>query len=135
MNGMARFVPKCILGTAFLFLMPPTPTQAIGQESKPGARAEAASVAGKWNTRVHASTLSFDLKLEGEKVTGTFSTDQSGPLPLTGTYVDGRLSFTVAARSGEIGFTGRLKDQDTLTGDLSTQTGDMACTATRVKPK
>jgi hypothetical protein len=129
MNRMVRFVPMVILASA-LFATAESPARAHAPQQN--TRADATSIAGKWTSRVHASTLSFDLKLDGQKVTGTFSTDQSGALPLTGEYVDGRLSFTVAARS-EIGFTGRLKDPDTLVGDLSTQNGDMACTATRVR--
>jgi hypothetical protein len=103
------------------------------------ARTEAASVAGKWSMALDTPhgkmTIPVDIKVEGKKVTGTFSSEQTGPAPLAGEYVDGKLSFTVDGAAGELKFIGKLKDKDTLVGDLSSHIGDLPCTATRVKEK
>jgi hypothetical protein len=109
------------------------------QHAKQAARTEAASVAGKWSMALDTPhgkmTIPLDIKLDGRKVTGTFSSEQTGPAPLTGEYIDGKLSFTVDGAAGELTFIGKLKDKDTLVGDLSSHIGDLPCTATRVKEK
>jgi hypothetical protein len=109
------------------------------QTSKQAAKADAASVAGKWSMALDTPhgkmTIPIDIKLDGKKVTGTFSSEQTGPAPIAGEYVDGKLSFAVDGGAGDLKFTGKLKDKDTLVGDLSSHMGDLPCTATRVKEK
>ena len=81
-------------------------------------------------------TMGFDLKLDGEKVTGTYSTDMTGTIPATGTFKDGKVALKIDAGGGrffEFHFT--FKDKDTMTGNLSSEMGDTACTATRPKEK
>jgi len=100
----------------------------------------ATTPAGKWtitmDTPHGTMTMGFDLKLEGEKVTGTYSTDMTGTVPTTGTFKDGKVVLKIDAGGGrlfEFHFT--FKDKDTMTGNLSSEMGDMACTATRPKEK
>ena len=109
------------------------------QNSKQAAKTDATSVVGKWSMALDTPhgkmTIPLDIKLDGKKVTGTFSSEQTGPAPIAGEYVDGKLSFTVDGGAGDLKFTGKLKDKDTLVGDLSSHMGDLPCTATRVKEK
>jgi hypothetical protein len=109
------------------------------QNSKQAAKTDATSVVGKWSMALDTPhgkmTIPLDIKLDGKKVTGTFSSEQTGPAPIAGEYIDGKLSFTVDGGAGDLKFTGKLKDKDTLVGDLSSHMGDLPCTATRVKEK
>lgn len=68
-------------------------------------------------------------------MTGTFSTEQSGALPLKGQHVDGKLTFSVTGGPGDLEFAGKLKDRDAITGILSSHAGDLVCNATRVPGK
>ena len=79
--------------------------------------------------------MRFELKLDGQNVTGTFATDQSGTLALKGQYRDGKLTFAVSGGQGDLEFTGQLKGTDTLAGILSSHVGDLVCNATRVREK
>jgi hypothetical protein len=109
------------------------------QTPRQAAKADAASVAGKWSMALDTPhgkmTIPIDIKLDGKRVTGTFSSEQTGPAPIAGEYVDGKLSFTVDGGAGDLKFIGKLKDKDTLVGDLSSHMGDLPCAATRVKEK
>jgi len=96
--------------------------------------------AGKWTTSIEtphgAMTLGFELKVDQTKVTGTLSGEQLGKLPVSGEFTNGRLAFKATSeQAGDLEFTGRMKDQDTLVGNFATHVGDLACTATRVKEK
>jgi hypothetical protein len=96
--------------------------------------------AGKWTTSIEtphgAMMLGFELKIDKTKVTGTLSSEQLGKLPVTGEFVNGQLAFKAThEQAGDLEFTGRMKDRDTLVGNFATHVGDLACTATRVKEK
>jgi hypothetical protein len=112
-------------------------TSAQGRGQAP--RQEAASVAGKWSLAVKTPhgdmTFNLELALEGKKVSGWMAAEQFGRLPLSGEYVDAALTFSVQTDNGPLRFLGKLKDRDTLVGDLSGHAGDLPCTATRVKDK
>ena len=99
----------------------------------------APSVAGQWTADLDTPhgkfPVRFELKLDGQNVTGTFATDQSGTIALKGQYRDGRLTFTVTGGQGELEFAGQLKGPDTLAGILSSHIGDLVCNATRVREK
>ena len=98
-----------------------------------------ATVAGKWaadlDTPHGKFPVRFELKLDGQNVTGTFATDQSGTIPLKGQYREGRLTFSVTGGPGDLEFAGQLKGADTLAGILSSHVGDLVCNATRVREK
>ena len=125
-------------------LIAAAPALAQGPAARTPASASSAPTAttpaGKWtitmDTPHGTMTMGFDLKLEGEKVTGTYTTDMTGTIPTAGTFKDGKVALKIDAgggRSFEFNFT--FKDKDTMTGNLSSEMGDIACTATRPKEK
>jgi hypothetical protein len=133
-----RFVTA--LAAALLLAMLPFASARADQatpDTKP-ASADRPSPAGKWTSSVDtphgAVTMDFDLTLTADKVAGTMTTDMTGTVPVTGTFVDGKVTLSVTA-SGGLDFHFTFKDRETMTGNLSSQMGDMACTATRRKDK
>ena len=100
----------------------------------------APAIAGKWSAALETPhgkmPVTFELKLDardGRTVTGTFATEQTGPLPLKGQYVDGKLTYSVSAGQGDLEFNGKLKDRDAITGILTSHVGDLVVNATRVQ--
>ena len=95
------------------------------------------SVAGKWSMTLETPhgklTATIDLKVDGQKVTGTFVTDHSDKVELTGKFAEGKLTFKI--NEGDLTFTGTLKDADTLNGVVSSERGDLAGVAKREKVK
>jgi hypothetical protein len=98
------------------------------------------TVAGKWSAALETPhgkmPVTFELKLDakdGKTITGTFSTEQTGPLPIKGQYVDGKLTYSVAGGPGELEFNGKLKDLNAITGILTSHVGDLVVNATRVQ--
>jgi|SRR5579864_1390121 len=116
------------------------PLAYAGQAAAPAkpAGADGPVPAGQWTSSVDtphgAVTMDFDLTLAADKVAGTMTTDMTGTVPVTGTFVDGKVTLSVTA-SGGIDFHFTFKDRETMTGNLSSQMGDMACTATRRKDR
>lgn len=105
------------------------------------AQTSAPSVAGKWTMPLETPhgkmMMSFELKVDGKdakKVTGTLTT-QSGSMPVTGEFAEGRLKFSGGTDTGELIYTATFKDADTLNGILSSHVGDLKGVATRVKTK
>ena len=109
------------------------------QERTPPAKTDAATVAGRWTLSMKTPhgdmTLAMDLALDGKKVSGWLSSEQFGRLPLAGEYAASVLKFTVNTSNGDLAFTGKLKDRDTIVGDMAGHAGDLPCLATRVKEK
>jgi hypothetical protein len=102
----------------------------------------ASGVAGRWNLSAASPhgelSMALLLKQEGKRVTGTLGNPHGGAdIPLEGEFADGTLTFSTNADAGAdvpaMDFNGKLNDDGTLTGYLSTSRGDMKCTATRVK--
>jgi hypothetical protein len=101
------------------------------------AVAAAPSVTGTWSMSVDsphgAATMGLVLKQDGTKVAGTFASGHSPDMALEGEFADGTLKLdTTEGGDAKIMFTGKLKDDGTLAGYLSSQMGDMKWTATRV---
>ena len=95
------------------------------QEAKP--KAETASVAGKWTISVsmpdNSMTAGMTLAQDGAKVTGTFTSDHTGEAPIEGQFTNGTLTFAITVHAGSdaamrIDFTGKMKDDGTLAGDV-----------------
>lgn len=98
----------------------------------------APSVAGKWimtvDTGAHGvRELALALKQAGKEVTGTFASPH-GDMPVKGEFVEGKLTLATTEQAhGSISFNAKLKDDETLTGYISTPDGDLTWTAKRVK--
>jgi hypothetical protein len=116
---------------------------AVWSAGSPAAQTEKkdqpASVAGKWTLTVNESphgpmAMGLTLEQKGNKVTGTFASPH-GNMAVHGAFVDGRLTLSTTEENADerITFDGRMKDDGTLAGYLSSQMGDMAWTAKRVK--
>lgn len=111
------------------------PTQAKPEEKK-----EAPAIAGKWNVSVETPggnrDSALDLKVDGKKVTGTL-TSEMGETPVTGEYVDGKLTFTINFDGGgqqiTLTFVGAPKADGSLAGSIDFQGTAMNWTAVRVK--
>jgi hypothetical protein len=108
-------------------------------QSKAPDPSTAATVAGKWSAVLETPhgtmPVTFELKLDGKTVTGTFTSEQTGALPLKGQYLDGKLTYSISGGPGELEFNGKLKDRDAITGILSSHVGDLVVNATRVPDK
>ena len=98
----------------------------------------APTVAGKWTMTVDTGAhgvreLGLDLKQTGKDVTGTFASPH-GDMQVKGEFVDGTLTLTTGQQEhGSLSFNAKLKDDDTLSGYLSTPDGDLTWTAKRAK--
>jgi len=101
----------------------------------------APTVAGKWDMAVPSDqgtmAASFVIDLDGSKVTGTFTSDHTGDVPLAGKFEDGTLTFSITVHTGsdamQLDFIGKLKGDGTLGGTLSGPMGELAWTASRAK--
>lgn len=95
----------------------------------------APSPAGKWTMTVetpHGNMVTaFEIKLEGKKVAAEFESEHSGKVALAGEFADGRV--TVKSADGSLGVSAKMKDADSMSVVLSTERGDLAGVATRVK--
>ena len=97
------------------------------------------AVTGSWSLEVHGgahgvTTMGLTLEQEGKRVKGTFASPH-GDMPVSGEFVDGTLTLQASGEGGEIRFSAKVKDHDTLTGYISSAMGDMTFTATRLKDK
>jgi hypothetical protein len=93
-----------------------------------GARAQSESdpISGKWDVTFlvngHTTPATFDLKLDGTKVTGTANSDHTGLGTVRdGTWDKGKLSFTLDFQKHEsIAITGAIKEAK-LVGEFRTE--------------
>lgn len=89
------------------------------------ATVSADSISGEWDVSfvVEGTTTpaTFDLKLDGEKVTGNVHSAHTGPGTISGTWANDKLSITMDFKAHEsIALTGWLKDGK-LSGDFRTE--------------
>jgi len=111
------------------------PTQAKPEEKK-----EAPAIAGKWNVSVETPGGNrdsvLDIKVDGKKVTGTLASEM-GETPVTGEYVDGKLTFNISIDAGgqqlALTFVGAPKADGSLAGSIDFQGTPMNWTAVRAK--
>jgi hypothetical protein len=126
-----------LVAVAMVAIATPSP-KVFAFQGTAAAKSDAPSPAGKWklslDTPHGTMVMNFDLKMEKDKLTGTMTNDMMGTVPVSGTYADGKLAM-VAQGQATINFNFTFKDKDTLTGNLSSEMGDMACSAARVKEK
>jgi hypothetical protein len=99
----------------------------------------APNVTGPWTLVVSGSPhgdvrMGLVLKQEGTKVTGTFAmSDTAAEVAVAGEFTDGALKIETTTGDAEmkIIFNGKLKEDGTLAGYLSSGMGDMRWTASR----
>jgi hypothetical protein len=83
-------------------------------------------ISGEWNVLFEVQDTkvpgTFNLNLDGDKVTGKVETKHTGPGTIShGSWVDNKLSFTADFAAHEsIAITGKLKD-GSLIGEFSTE--------------
>jgi len=110
--------------------------QAPTQKPAPAAT-PAPSVAGKWTMALETPhgkiTATFDLKVDGKKVTGTFATDHNDKVGLEGEFANNKLTFKTT--EGGLTVTAMMKDADTLNAVVSSERGDLMGIAKREKGK
>lgn len=125
-----------VITAATLVTLPARSLYASQEAAK--ATAEAPKPAGKWTMSLatpHGTfEMTFDLTMDGDTIGGTLTSDATGVAPVRGTFKDGKLAITADVSQG-IDFHFTFKDADTLTGNLSSAMGDMACTAKRAAKK
>ena len=89
------------------------------EEAKPAPSGD--PITGEWDASADAQgmTIPFklQLKLEGNKVTGTSTSDQGNAALSKGTWSNNKLAFSLDTPNGAIGFTAMLKDGK-LVGDF-----------------
>ncbi len=95
-------------------------------------------ISGDWDALFkvgeHTSPASFKLKLDGDKVTGTAESAHTGPGTVRdGSWVDGKLSFTLDFKTHEsIAITGKLQEAK-LVGEFTTEGFTSTWEATKKK--
>jgi hypothetical protein len=113
---------------------------------RPSAAAVAggSGLTGAWKAVVIApqGKMEFDLAIrqDGEKVSGTFTSEHSGEVPFEGTFAHGALKLTSSTDGGgtdphamHLDYTATLKADGTLAGELTGPQANMKWTAERVK--
>jgi hypothetical protein len=136
-----------ITGSYYWQQTPPPPPEtkpAPKPEAKTDAKpATAATLAGRWDVYVQASSgslqSSLDIKADpkdAKKITGIVAS-QVGEAPFEGEVVDGKMSlwFKMNANGTEISvsFAGSLQKDGSLAGTLTYGQGEIPWTATREK--
>ncbi len=114
---------------------------ATGASSPAGKTTDQSSVEGRWVGRITGTphgdmTMGLALKQEGNKVTGTLTTEHTGEMPVEGELNERALKLATGTHAEmQIVLTGTLKDDGSLSGYLSSEVGDMTWSAERVKDK
>jgi len=99
--------------------------------------AAAPSVTGTWTMKVTGgphgdATMGLTLTQDGTRVTGTFVSGHGPDLAVKGTFVDGELKVEAETDDhAKILLSGRLKDDGSLAGYISSPMGDMRWVATK----
>jgi hypothetical protein len=115
-------------------------TLALAAGARTGAAqsSPAQTVVGKWTSQADTPhgkmTVAMEFKADAKdakKIAGTVVFGEMGEFPLTGEFVENKLTFAV----GDFTFAGKLKDANTLTGVMSGAQGDIPIVATRVAAK
>jgi len=116
-GGALELKKSAMVATAPPVAAPPVAAPPVAAPPAAGGAAPAAAgdpISGDWEASADAQgtaiPFTLKLKLEGDKVTGTSDSAQ-GAAPLSkGTYVAGKISFSLETPNGAIGMTGTVKD-------------------------
>jgi hypothetical protein len=105
------------------------------QHNKNGATPD---VTGTWNMTLHSHQIALELKQEGKKVTGTLMMP-NGDLPVSGEFVDGKLSLATVtegnSNTAQLKLDGKLQEDGTLAGEFVSPRGRAEWTAERLKKR
>jgi len=103
-------------------------------------QAPAVSVAGTWVISVESHQLGLGIEQDGTTVSGTLVA-MGRQIPVDGQFVDRVLTMTsepsetgASPESAQFKLKGRLKDDGTMEGELTTPHGTLKWTAERLKP-
>lgn len=95
---------------------------------------------GNWtatmDTPMGAMAMSFQIKMDGAKVTGTVGNDMMGQVKISDGKLeeDNKISFTIASNFGEISYAGTIKgDEMNLTMSVGGGQFTLPLTVKRVK--
>jgi hypothetical protein len=102
-----------------------------------GAQSKATNLTGKWNValsgRMENVPIVLELKQDGKAVTGNFLIPDHGDLEVTGEFMAGQLKFSSTENAFmQMSATGKLNDDGTLSGNITSMMGDMTWTAKRM---
>lgn len=102
---------------------------------------DAPSIAGRWimtvDTGAHGTrTMELSLKQTGNDVTGTFVSPH-GDVPVKGQFEGRTLTLETGGEGhgAKLTFNAKLKDDDTLSGYVSSPDGDLTFSAKRASKK
>lgn len=111
-------------------------------------KADAPAVTGTWNMSLqgdHVIPVGMELTQEGDKVTGrilmpTRRAGERRDVSLSGQFVDGVLTLSGTAEgasdeSANVELTGKMEEDGTLSGKLSSRHGNMPWTAERLNQR
>jgi hypothetical protein len=105
------------------------------QHNKNGA---APDVTGTWNMTLSSHQIALELKQEGKKVTGTLMMP-NGDLPVSGEFVDGKLSLATVTEGSsntmQLKLNGKLQEDGTLAGEFESPRGRAEWSAERLKKR
>jgi hypothetical protein len=94
-------------------------------------------VAGKWDLSVDSPhgnvAMTLTLVQDARVVKGHLVTPHGDQRPVAGEFADGRLTLATTDDQPEMSLVGKLGEDGTLKGHLSSAMGDMPWTAARVK--
>ena len=100
-----------------------------------------ATVSGTWTVTVEGNphghaAMELRLTQDGKQVTGTFISGHMPDMDVAGEFADGelRLTATHGTEDEKVVFSGKLQDDGTLAGVVSSPMGDMKWTARRATP-
>ena len=128
---MKSLVKQLAVGCVVVMALAATETPAYAKEK---------GVAGSWTLSAEGYVLKLVLVQRGTKISGTLE-GTHGPMPLKGTFVKGRITFSGAGSNGiggkeEFSAIGLLQSDGTLAGDLTSKTaGKLTWTAVRDAPR
>src|SRR5690349_15753761 len=93
------------------------------------------NIAGTWTFRVPEMSLRMVLMQKGKNITGTLQNPHGNPIELKGEYSGGELKFSGSSEGGEFSYrlsgTGKIQTDGSLSGNLTSNVGDITWTAVR----
>ena len=129
---------KTILATCAMTLHLAVPALLASQAVAP---APPATLSGPWTMKIsmpqEETEAALALTQKGSAIEGTLSNDHLGTMTVKGTSEDGALAFVVDGEAmGQVvhlEYTGRVRPDGTIGGDMTSPFGNATWSATRIK--